>query len=235
MQRVHLWRGFEPTFPNYMTAFRMGAGVAVFSVVSIDWLLQAGSIRAVDAAVVLMFLGAVSDMDGTVARRTNRVSKWGTYWDPIADAILAGSAAASIYLFKQHTELEVAILFLIIGRESWRPLARRVNATDDAPKFEFEKTKAVVYFAACLIVLARGSHLEMWWDASLPFSWVTMGTAVTVFAGAVMAYAYYGTREREKKWRKRKKRQIKAIGKKARSHVSSKMPSLKKVKEKIAR
>jgi len=97
--------------PNQITVFR------IITTPFVGWLLCTEQYLA---GTVLFFISAFSDaMDGTLARTTNRITKWGKLYDPLADKLLIGvvtvvvvSKFLSFYLAFTIILLDV---FIIIG------------------------------------------------------------------------------------------------------------------------
>ena len=91
--------------PNQITIFRF------ITIPFIAYLLSSGEYRW---ATVLFFISAFSDaLDGALARTTNRITEWGTAYDPVADKLLIGLA---VFLILPHY-LGPLIAFMIILME----------------------------------------------------------------------------------------------------------------------
>ena len=91
--------------PNHITIFRFLATPFVF------WLLYTENYKW---GIPIFFLIAFSDaLDGTMARVRNRVTEWGTLYDPIADKILISSVL--ILLIFRHLNIYIALA--IVGLE----------------------------------------------------------------------------------------------------------------------
>ena len=70
-----------------------------------------------EACVAVFVLAAVTDwLDGWLARRTNQLSSFGAFLDPVADKIMV--ATALILLVQQHPRILFALAAaIIVGRE----------------------------------------------------------------------------------------------------------------------
>jgi CDP-diacylglycerol--glycerol-3-phosphate 3-phosphatidyltransferase len=95
----------ESITPNRITRFRL------FSVPIIG---VAHFLNYVEFATLLFLLAAFSDaLDGAMARTQNKVTNWGTVYDPIADKLLIGTVSL-IVVSKHNFYLALTIILLEI-------------------------------------------------------------------------------------------------------------------------
>lgn len=96
--------------PNQITIFRF------FTVPFIAFLILYGDYKA---GIFLFAVSAFSDaLDGALARTTNRITKWGITFDPLADKLLIGITALLVLPKFVSPLLVFAIIFiemLLIG------------------------------------------------------------------------------------------------------------------------
>jgi len=72
--------------PNHLTILRMFL-TPVF--VILFWIGGAATLPA----ILIFIIASVTDsLDGYLARRLDKMSDWGAFWDPLADKVLVGSA-----------------------------------------------------------------------------------------------------------------------------------------------
>jgi CDP-diacylglycerol--glycerol-3-phosphate 3-phosphatidyltransferase len=111
--------------PNHITAFRFATiPFVVYFLVTGEYFF----------GTVLFVISALSDgIDGALARTKNMVTDWGKMYDPLADKLLIGSAAAILVSKYLSHELALAIILieLIIVIEAFyrkRFLGRDIQA-----------------------------------------------------------------------------------------------------------
>ena len=103
--------------PNHLTTFRFLMVPVVF------YLLVAGEFLFGTIAFVV---AAFSDVaDGALARTTNRVTDWGTLYDPVADKLLISTAVGLLVANLLSSYLALVIIFMeivIIGiaTQKWK-------------------------------------------------------------------------------------------------------------------
>jgi cardiolipin synthase (CMP-forming) len=78
------WQRFKVVIPNALTTLRL---LLIFPYA--HYLLIGDRY----AAAIVFFIATVSDIDGTVARKIGAASKFGSFYDPIVDAMLLLTAA----------------------------------------------------------------------------------------------------------------------------------------------
>lgn len=88
--------------PNEITLFRIAATPAVFLLILFEY-YQIGTIA--------FLLVALTDaMDGSLARTTNKITKFGMLFDPLADKLLIGSMVLLLVFKYFHPLLGLAVL-----------------------------------------------------------------------------------------------------------------------------
>lgn len=90
--------------PNHITAFRMLATPFVFLfILREDWLVS---------IPVFIFVAFTDVLDGTMARKRNQVTAWGTLFDPVADKFLIGGILFILILKYVNVLIGAAIIIL---------------------------------------------------------------------------------------------------------------------------
>jgi CDP-diacylglycerol--glycerol-3-phosphate 3-phosphatidyltransferase len=116
-------------------------------------------------ALVLFIIAALTDaFDGTIARRLNIVSRFGTFLDPLADKLIVSAALIS---FVQLRELNVPawMVVFIISREfiitGLRLLAMSHNRVIAASRTgKFKMTSQTIVIITILVILVARSVIE---------------------------------------------------------------------------
>jgi CDP-diacylglycerol--glycerol-3-phosphate 3-phosphatidyltransferase len=116
-------------------------------------------------ALVLFIIAALTDaFDGTIARRLNIVSRFGTFLDPLADKLIVSAALIS---FVQLRELNVPawMVVFIISREfiitGLRLLAMSHNRVISASRTgKFKMTSQTIVIVTILVILVARSVIE---------------------------------------------------------------------------
>lgn len=95
--------------PNALTIFRIAASPALMILLLLE------DVRARLAAMILFVLAGLSDLlDGLIARRTDQVTGFGRFMDPIADKLLISMALISLVALRV---VAAWVVLVIIGRE----------------------------------------------------------------------------------------------------------------------
>ncbi len=103
IEKVFLWAIPEWVKPNWLTYFR------ILTVPIIGYLLHNGNIKS---AFILFIVSVSSDfLDGTIARRRNKITDLGKVLDPIADKMLI--ATILIYIGFEYLIIKIFLIFII--------------------------------------------------------------------------------------------------------------------------
>ncbi len=167
-----------PSFvsPNMVTIFRMVCTPIVLYLLSIEQ-YQIG-------VPFFLFLALTDAIDGSLARLRNRITDWGTFYDPLADKLLIGSVVLLVVVKHVNPILGLIIILieaLILLGGYLRKCRGKVMGAN-----LFGKTKM------CLQVVGVGLLLVALWlgfDLFIPLSIGTLSLAV-VFA--VISLFTYG-------------------------------------------
>ncbi|MBI4438282.1 CDP-alcohol phosphatidyltransferase family protein [Candidatus Uhrbacteria bacterium] len=90
--------------PNMVTVFRLAMTPVVL------WFL---SVQNFAVGVPLFWLVAFTDaLDGSLARLRDRVTPWGTFYDPLADKIFIGSVVLVVVV--KHVNIFFGLLILLV-------------------------------------------------------------------------------------------------------------------------
>lgn len=97
---------FIPRFvtPNYVTIARF------ISIPFVVWFLLQ---KNYPVGIPLFVISAFTDaLDGSIARVRNRITRWGTFYDPVADKLLIGSAV--LIVVATHLSAWFAAIILLM-------------------------------------------------------------------------------------------------------------------------
>ncbi len=177
------WVGWCFTVPNLLTSVRLVTFWLPLALMAIGW-----RNIAFWAFVAIIF----TDMaDGAIAKVfTSQRSDWGAKWDPRADAWFSGFTILGAFIFLPFNTshiIEMIVTVVIIIREIVIQVWRR-NGDLRAPKPGFERTKFFVYMVATAFMLARFTHVEIWWNSWSPLSLWWSGFVLVVFVDPFVAY-----------------------------------------------
>ena len=157
----------------------------------IVFLISSERVHVLIAAVIFLAASLTDWLDGTIARRTNQVTRLGTMLDPVADKLLVAAALVSLV---QVDMVAAWIALVIIGRElavtGLRGVALSMGVV--VPASRLGKWKTVTqYVALTLLILEKGVPAEF-----VPFHlvsgvalWIAMGA--TVFSGLDYFYSFF--------------------------------------------
>lgn len=162
--------------PNGITIFRMLATPVVLLI-----LLSGNYSLGVPSFLFLAFTDA---LDGSVARLRGQITKWGTFYDPVADKLLITSVVLLIVI--QHVNPIFA--FLIIGLEVlivFGGFIRKRNGKVTTANV-FGKTKMFLQVAGVTMLL-----IAVWlgYDLFIP---VSEGTLALAIIFAIISLFTYG-------------------------------------------
>ena len=172
--------------PIALTLFRI-----VLVPLIIVFVISSDRVRVLIAAVIFVAASLTDWLDGTMARRRNQVTQFGTLLDPVADKLLV---AAALVALVQVEMVRAWVAMVIIGRElavtGLRGVALSMGVV--VPASSFGKLKTVSqYVAITLLILERGVPPEY-----VPFHllsvvalWVMLG--LTVLSGADYFYRFF--------------------------------------------
>jgi CDP-diacylglycerol--glycerol-3-phosphate 3-phosphatidyltransferase len=157
----------------------------------IVFLISSERVHVLIAAVIFLAASLTDWLDGTIARRTNQVTRLGTMLDPVADKLLVAAALVSLV---QVDMVPAWMALVIIGRElavtGLRGVALSMGVV--VPASRLGKWKTVTqYVALTLLILEKGVPAEF-----VPFHlvsgvalWIAMGA--TVFSGLDYFYSFF--------------------------------------------
>ena len=157
----------------------------------IVFLISSERVHVLIAAVIFLAASLTDWLDGTIARRTNQVTRLGTMLDPVADKLLVAAALVSLV---QVDMVPAWMALVIIGRElavtGLRGVALSMGVV--VPAYRLGKWKTVTqYVALTLLILEKGVPAEF-----VPFHlvsgvalWIAMGA--TVFSGLDYFYSFF--------------------------------------------
>ncbi|MDE0928027.1 MAG: CDP-diacylglycerol--glycerol-3-phosphate 3-phosphatidyltransferase [Acidimicrobiales bacterium] len=93
--------------PNLVTLSRLALSPVLFVII-----LEAQDRRGVSWGAFLLgfILGLTDYMDGSLARRAGKVSRWGAFLDPLADKVAVIGAAVCLVAVDRYTWLPVILL-----------------------------------------------------------------------------------------------------------------------------
>jgi CDP-diacylglycerol--glycerol-3-phosphate 3-phosphatidyltransferase len=167
-----------PSFvtPNMVTMFR-------FVMTPVVLVLLEASQFAVGVPLFL-FVAFTDAVDGTLARLRNRITVWGTFYDPLADKVLIGSVVLLVVVQHVHVFLgllivAVEVILLMAGyarRRQGKSLGSNV----------FGKTKMFLQVIGVLMLL-----IGLWIGVDL-FIPISVGTLSLAVVFAVMSLFTYG-------------------------------------------
>jgi CDP-diacylglycerol--glycerol-3-phosphate 3-phosphatidyltransferase len=172
--------------PIALTLFRI-----VLVPLIIVFVISSDRVRVLIAAVIFVAASLTDWLDGTMARRRNQVTRFGTLLDPVADKLLV---AAALVALVQVDMVRAWVAMVVIGRElavtGLRGVALSMGVV--VPASAFGKLKTVSqYVAITLLILERGVPPEY-----VPFHllsgaalWVML--ALTVLSGADYFYRFF--------------------------------------------
>lgn len=177
--------------PNALTVLRIALAAAF-----VIFILSAGFMYKVLAAVVFLLAAASDLLDGFIAKRRNQITNFGVLMDPIADKILVLSALLS---FVQLGVVEVWMVIIIIIRD-FAVTALRIFAfakgsvmSADGPGKNKTVWQMSVIFAILLFLIFRegGTAIFGFWNGSFKkiymniiFILMSLTVVFTVVSGA---------------------------------------------------
>jgi len=161
--------------PNHVTIARMILTPVVLYCLFLEY-YQIG--------VPLFIITAATDaLDGTLARVRKQITKWGTFYDPVADKLLIGSVIILILL--QHVNSLIAFgviaveLLMLAGGWYKRHMGTEVTANI------WGKVKMLLEFTGVLFLL-----ISLWLGMDL-FIDLSEGTLILAIVFAVIALLTY--------------------------------------------
>ncbi len=167
-----------PSFvsPNMITIFRMVCTPIVLYLLSIEY-YQIG-------VPFFLFLALTDAIDGSLARLRDRITEWGTFYDPVADKILIGSVVLLVVVNHVNPILGIILIFveaLIILGGYVRKMRGKITSANI-----FGKTKMFLQVVGVGLLLIA---LWLGYDLFIPLSIGTLSLAI-VFA--VISLFTYG-------------------------------------------
>ena len=172
--------------PIALTLFRI-----VLVPLIIVFAISSDRVRVLIAAVIFVAASLTDWLDGTMARRRNQVTRFGTLLDPVADKLLV---AAALVALVQVDMVRAWMAMVIIGRElavtGLRGVALSMGVV--VPASSFGKVKTVSqYVGITILILERGVPREYvpFHLLSVAALWVMLG--LTVLSGADYFYRFF--------------------------------------------
>lgn len=161
--------------PNEITVFRFISIPLVLYLLLLELYLFAG---------IAFFVAAYSDaVDGAIARTTNRITKWGILYDPLADKLLVGTTVwimVSKYINVYFSFLIISIeLVLICSALFYRKFKEPLSARFPGKAKMVCQSVGIVF----LFIYIVSDLLSMYW---LSVSVLTLG----VFFGLISLFVY---------------------------------------------
>jgi CDP-diacylglycerol--glycerol-3-phosphate 3-phosphatidyltransferase len=166
-----------PSFitPNAVTIFRL-----VCTPVALWFLYIENYAVGVPFFVFLAFTDA---LDGTLARLRNKITAWGTFYDPVADKLLIGSVvllvvAKYVGLLFGLTIIGIEVA-IILGAHHRRRKGKFHGAN------VFGKTKMFLQVAGVTLLL-----ISIWsgWEVIVPYSVATLSLAIVFAVISLLTY-----------------------------------------------
>lgn len=162
--------------PNMVTMIRMVMTPVVF------WLLYTSQFQV--GVPLFLFVAFTDAIDGSLARIRNKVTDWGTFYDPLADKLLIGSVVFLVVI--QHVNVIFGLLIvlvevvLLIGGYIRKRQGKYVGSNI------FGKTKMFLQVLGVFILL-----VALWagFDLFIPIS---IGTFSLAIVFAVISLFTYG-------------------------------------------
>ena len=161
--------------PNYITALRFLLVPIVF------FFFIYGHYRA--GGLLFVFAAFTDALDGALARTTNRISEWGKVFDPLADKLLVGSAAAILVTRFLSFYLAVAIVgmeLLLILFGYWKKYYRRAKIEANYLGKTKMISQSVGLGVLCLGVITQSSWLIL---AATVILYISVAFAILSFFG----------------------------------------------------
>ena len=156
--------------PNAVTALRFILSPLVF------WFLSIG-----DYAVgfpLFLFTAFTDALDGTIARVRNKITPWGTFYDPVADKILIGGVVLLIVATHINWTFALVILgieLLIVIGGYWR---RSKGTVMSANIFGKMKMLFQVVGVTLLLLAVWTGHTAFFLPASIAVLLLAIGLAI---------------------------------------------------------
>lgn len=136
-------------------------------------------------ALITFILAAITDgLDGYLARKRKRVTKFGKIVDPLADKLLI---SAALITFVALNEISAWAAILIIGREFAVTGLRVIAASDDAiiSASIWGKIKTTVQIIAIIIIILNPRLISIPWNLDQVLIWAAV--IITTYSG----YLYF--------------------------------------------
>lgn len=177
------WEGWKVAFwaPNIITTVRLLLSWVPPVLLLMD--PQSSGMRWW-AFVVFALIAATDGLDGGLARRTNKTSRWGAFLDPVADKLLVTAtliALVVVYTPTPYGWLIAAVTVFILAREIilFRQIGRRNEQVTKATTLG----KAKMVFQAAMIALYVSPVLSDWRD------WGALGVVLMLLVPVITAAA----------------------------------------------
>lgn len=138
------------------------------------------------SAVIFIVAASTDAVDGYIARKTNQMTKFGKFIDPIADKLLV---AAALFALVQINELSAWIAMIIIGREFLVTGLRLVAASEGVviQASSWGKIKTVLQMSAIVATLIDNYPLSLFTQFPLDNVLMFLAVIATIWSG----YEYF--------------------------------------------
>lgn len=172
---------FVPLVPNFVTPNM----VTLFRIVCTPFVLWFLYTEQYSIGVPFFVLLAFSDaLDGSLARIRNKITNWGTFYDPLADKVLIGSVVLLVVV--KHVNVIFGLIIVIVEASIMLGgYFRKINGKVTSANI-FGKTKMVLQVIGVTLLL-----LAIWigFDLFIP---VSIGTLSLAIIFAVISLFTYG-------------------------------------------
>ncbi|MBI4280782.1 CDP-alcohol phosphatidyltransferase family protein [Candidatus Uhrbacteria bacterium] len=162
-------------YPNHLTILRFFLTPLV-----LFFLVQANYRWGVPLFIFAAFTDAI---DGSLARARRQITRWGTFYDPVADKILIGSVL--IFIVLRHINLWFGLT--ILGVEALIILGglyQRMRGIENGSNV-YGKTKMVLQVVAVSFLL-----LSLWFELPLLIYFSVATFAVAILFAGISLFTY---------------------------------------------
>lgn len=134
------------------------------------------------AAVIFIIAASTDAVDGYIARKTNQLTKFGKFIDPMADKLLV---AAALFVLVQRNDVNSWIAMIIIGREFLVTGLRLVAAGEGTviSAGAWGKLKTVLQMTAIVAAMLDNYPVSLLTDFPIDDLLMYLAVIVTVYSG----------------------------------------------------
>ncbi len=184
----------EINFPNIITAAR------ILLTPLFIWLMMSDDPLLIQLSGVIFIIAAVSDWyDGWYARRYNRMSPFGRFFDPLADKVLIGAA---FFAFVSLGIFDLWMVVVIVARDLIVTLLRVVADLKRQPvvtsRLAKRKTALQLIFLCYILAVYIAAHVDWIGNALgrgafefLLSPWIVRGTMVVLVVLSLVTAVQY--------------------------------------------